>query len=178
MLTKVSFVATALLLSATSVVAQGVSPDFTPGRCSFDAVVTQDCWNNKVNTYVDVSPVYDGGGREFMEQTDFIDLTGGETLTAVVAGKELKIGFERDSMECECHCEITGITRRTDARQSSMATPNGLIRMGTASSAATLNRGTTCRWTVTIAVGIIGSVSSILHPVLLLTIIEVTSPEL
>jgi hypothetical protein len=113
-----------------------------------------------------------------MEQTDFIDLTGGETLTSVVAGKKLKIGFERNSMGCECHCEITGITRRTDARQSSMAMPNGLIRMGTARSAATLNRGTTCRWTVTIAIGIIELVSSILYPVLLLTIIVVTSPDL
>lgn len=100
MLIKSTLVATVLLLLATSVVAQGVSPDFTPGRCSLDAVVTQDCWDNRANTFVDLSPIYDGAGAQFMEQTDFIDLTDGLTLTGVVAGKKLKIGFERDSIGC------------------------------------------------------------------------------
>ncbi|KAH6875800.1 hypothetical protein BKA58DRAFT_454829 [Alternaria rosae] len=98
MLINSTLVATVLLRLATSVVAQGVSPDFSPGRCSFDAVVTQDCWDNRANTFVDLSPICDGAGAQFMEQTDFIDLTDGLTLTGVVAGKKLKIGFERDSI--------------------------------------------------------------------------------
>ncbi|KAG9191007.1 hypothetical protein G6011_09095 [Alternaria panax] len=98
MFLKTILVASALLFSTTHAVAQATAPDFTPGRCSFDAVVSQDCDNNQIITFLDVSPVYDGAGNQFMEQTDFIDLTDGLGLTAVVVGKELKIGFERDSV--------------------------------------------------------------------------------
>ncbi|CAN9288697.1 unnamed protein product [Alternaria alternata] len=92
-------VASALLSSTTLVVAQVMAPDFTSGRCGFDAIVSQDCDKDQITTLLDVSPVYDGAGNEFMEQTDSIDLTDGLTLTSVVVGKELKIGFERDSVD-------------------------------------------------------------------------------
>lgn len=105
MLTKTVLVATAVLSSITLVVAQVMAPDFTPGRCSFDAVVSQDCEDKQLTTFLDISPVYDGADNQFMEQTDWIDLTDGQTLTSVVVGKELKIGFERDSVACEyCYC--------------------------------------------------------------------------
>lgn len=115
MFTKTILVATALLLSATLALAQVMAPDFTPGRCSFDAVVSRDCDNNQITTFLDVSPFYDGAGNQFMEQTDFIDLTDGQTLTSVVVGKELKIGFERESMCCEFYRAFTEIFNRTDA---------------------------------------------------------------
>ena len=60
--------------------------------------------------------VYDGAGNEFMEKTDSIDLTDGLTLTSVVVGKELKIGFERDSVGCEYCRKSAEISNRTDAR--------------------------------------------------------------
>jgi hypothetical protein len=101
MLTKTILVATALLSSTNLLMAQVMAPDFTPGRCSFDAVVSQDCDNKQITTFLDVSPLYDGADKQFMEQTDFIDLTDGQTLTSVVVGKELKIGFERDSVACK-----------------------------------------------------------------------------
>jgi hypothetical protein len=111
---KTILIATALLLSTTSIVAQTVGPDFTPGHCSFDAIVSQDCDDKHVTTFVDISFVYDGAGNQFMEQTEVIDLTDGQTLTSVVVGKELKMGFERDSMRCEYYCEPTEVSNSTD----------------------------------------------------------------
>ena len=114
MLIKIMLVASALLSSTTLVVAQVMAPDFTSGRCGFDAIVSQDCDKDQITTFLDVSPVYDGA--EFMEKTDSIDLTDGLTLTSVVVGKELKIGFERDSVGCEYCCKSAEISNRTDAR--------------------------------------------------------------
>lgn len=116
MLIKIMLIASALLSSTILVVAQVMAPDFTPGRCFFQGVVSQDCDKDQITTFLDISPVYDGAGNEFMEQTDSIDLTDGLTLTSVVVGKELKIGFERDSVGCEYCRKFAEISNRTDAR--------------------------------------------------------------
>jgi hypothetical protein len=74
--------------------------DFTPGRCTFDAAVYQDCQGSHINTSLDVSEVYDGAGKHFMEPTDYIDLTDGATLSARVGETNMEIGFEGDSVTC------------------------------------------------------------------------------
>jgi hypothetical protein len=109
---KIIFTAIALLLSTTPTVTQTVGPDFTPGRCSFDAVVSQDCDDKHIVTLFDTSPVYDGAGSQFIEQTDLIDLTDGKTLNNVVAGTELKMGFKKDSLECEYYCWFTKVSKK------------------------------------------------------------------
>ena len=145
MLIKIMLVASALLSSTTLVVAQVMAPDFTSGRCGFDAIVSQDCDKDQITTFLDVSPVYDGAGNEFMEKTDSIDLTDGLTLTSVVVGKELKIGFERDSVGCEYCRKSAEISNRTDARKSFMATLTGPASTKTTSSAAPQRHGTAHR---------------------------------
>ncbi|EOA87269.1 hypothetical protein ACJQWK_10341 [Exserohilum turcicum] len=78
---------------------QSLIPDFSPGWCSFDAVVYQYCEDSGVMTFLDVSPLYDGAGKQFMEQTDSINLTRGKKLRSMVVEKELRIRFEHDSVQ-------------------------------------------------------------------------------
>jgi hypothetical protein len=86
-------------LPAALVHAQVPPPDFAPGRCKFDAIVSQDCENAKIKTILDVSPFYDGADQQFMEQTDDVDLTDGKTLETTVLSKDFKVGFKNNSVE-------------------------------------------------------------------------------
>jgi hypothetical protein len=88
---------TALLLPA---VLADFPSDFTPGSCTFNAVVYQDCQGPRINTSLDVSEVLDGAGKHFMEPTDYIDLTDGATLSARVGETNMEIGFEGDGVTC------------------------------------------------------------------------------
>lgn len=91
-----------LAVSIMHISGQSLIPDFSPGWCSFDAVVYQYCEDSGVMTFLDVSPLYDGAGKQFMEQTDSINLTRGKKLRSMVVEKELRIRFEHDSVQCEC----------------------------------------------------------------------------
>jgi hypothetical protein len=98
MFNKVLILAAGFLPTAL-VLAQATAPDFKPGRCEFDGVVQQDCSSSEIKTALDVSPLYDGAGNPFMEQTDNIDLTDGKTLQTTVLSKDFKVGFKDNSIE-------------------------------------------------------------------------------